>query len=125
MLHVSTVLQASFIELPRTENFTIALYGLLFEDGELKIRFNAFIHVFEEIKAANWPTATNFLFILEPDKYMFVKPTVTQFATEICKFEINYKPQPNWLTYKSVLDFSLISFILSRQSASSASSVSN
>ncbi len=37
---------------------------------------------------------------------MFVKPTITQYSSELCGFEINYKPQLNWLTYKSILDFS-------------------
>lgn len=88
------------------KDFSIALYELLFGEGELKKRFDAFTNVLEDIDAAKWTTASYFLFILQPDKYMFVKPTITQFASELCGFEINYKPQLNWLTYKSVLDFS-------------------
>ena len=88
------------------KSFSIALYVLLYGEDELRHRFEVFIHLLEEIEAAKWTTATYFLFILQPDKYMFVKPTVTQFAAEICKFEINYKPQLNWFTYKSVLEFS-------------------
>ena len=88
------------------KNFFIALYGLLFGEGELTKRFGAFSDVLENIDAAKWTTASYFLFIFHPDKYMFVKPTITQFASELCGFEINYKPQLNWLTYKSVLDFS-------------------
>jgi len=88
------------------KEFSIALYGLLFGEEEPKKRFEAFANILEDIDAAKWTTASYFLFILHPDKYMFVKPTITQFASELCGFEINYKPQLNWLTYKSVLDFS-------------------
>lgn len=37
---------------------------------------------------------------------MFVKPTVTQNAAAVSGFEINYKSQLNWVTYKQVLAFS-------------------
>ena len=36
---------------------------------------------------------------------MFIKPSVTQKVAEMSAFEINYRPELNWLTYKSVLDF--------------------
>ena len=88
------------------KTFSRSLYDLLFGDGELKGRFEAFTTVLENIKAAKWTTASYFMFILLPDRYMFVKPTVMQYSSELCGFEINYKPQLNWLTYKSVLDFS-------------------
>ena len=47
-----------------------------------------------------------FLFVVHPDKYMFVKPTIVQYASELCGFEINYKPELNWLPYQSILTFS-------------------
>ena len=40
-----------------------------------------------------------------PDEHIFLKPTITQHAADICAFEINYRPELNWLTYKSVLEF--------------------
>jgi len=88
------------------KSFAFALYGLLFGEEELRPRFEAFAKVLNDIDAAKWTTASYFLFILEPGRYMFVKPTVTQYASERCGFEINYKPQINWLTYQSVLQFS-------------------
>jgi len=60
----------------------------------------------EQLGAAKWTTMTYFLFFAHPDKYMFVKPTITKHAFELSAFEINYKPELNWLTYKTVLDFS-------------------
>lgn len=88
------------------QNFSKALFSLLYGVEELEIRFIAFAKVLENIDAAKWTTATYFLFIIHPDKYMFVKPTITQYSSELCCYEVNYKPQLNWLTYKSVLGFS-------------------
>lgn len=88
------------------QNFSNALYKLLYSEEELENRFTDFYKVLENIGAAKWTTATYFLFIIHPEKYMFVKPTITQFSSELCGYEVNYKPQLNWLTYKSVLGFS-------------------
>lgn len=88
------------------KEFSMALYSLLYGEGALEQRFVAFAKVLENIDAAKWTTATYFLFIVHPSQYMFVKPTITQYSSELCGFEVNYKPQLNWLTYKSVLSFS-------------------
>lgn len=88
------------------KDFGIALYSVLYGDEALEKRFVSFTKVLENIDAAKWTTATYFLFIVRPSKYMFVKPTITQYSSELCGFEVNYKPQLNWLTYKSVLSFS-------------------
>lgn len=86
--------------------FSKALFSLLYGEESLELRFIAFAKVLEDIDAAKWTTATYYLFIVHPSKYMFVKPTITQYSSELCGFEVNYKPQLNWITYKSVLDFS-------------------
>lgn len=99
-------LKDGLVDLDAQEKFAQSLFELLFGGGELRGRFEAFANVLENINAAKWTIASYFLFILRPDKYMFVKPTITQYSSELCGFEINYKPQLNWLTYKSVLKFS-------------------
>ena len=86
--------------------FSISLYNLLYDGGELKQRFEAFSRILENAGADKWPVISYFLFIRFPDKYMFVKPTIMQHLSDLCRFEINYKPQPNWITYKCILDFS-------------------
>lgn len=86
--------------------FSETLFSLLHGDEELENRFVLFARFLESIDAAKWTTATYFLFVVHPQKHMFIKPTVTQYAAELSAFEINYRPQLNWLTYKSVLDFS-------------------
>lgn len=88
------------------KEFSKALFSLLYGEEELERRFVAFAKVLENIEAAKWTTATYFLFIMHPDKYMFIKPKITKYSSELCGFEVNYKPQLNWLTYKSVLSFS-------------------
>lgn len=86
--------------------FAQALFTLLYGDEDLEKRFDGLAKVLDEIGAAKWTVATYFLFIVHPDKYMFVKPTIMQYASDLCGFEINYKPQLNWLTYNLVLRFS-------------------
>lgn len=86
--------------------FAESLFRLLFAESGFEASFLAFCAVLEEIDAAKWTTATYFPFITHPARHMFVKPTITRHAAELCGFEIHYKPRLNWLTYKCVLDFS-------------------
>jgi len=85
--------------------FARSLYDLLFDKDQLEARFVHFCQALGEIDAEKWTLATYFLFIFSPEEYMFMKPLVTQRAAEICAFELNYSPQPNWLTYRKVLMF--------------------
>ncbi|MCY4362160.1 MAG: DUF3553 domain-containing protein [Gammaproteobacteria bacterium] len=88
-------------------DFSISLYNLLYGEGAgLKQRFEAFSDVLGKAGADKWPVISYFLFIRFPDKYMFVKPTIMQHLSDLCRYEINYKPQLNWLTYKRILEFS-------------------
>ena len=86
--------------------FSLALHGLLHGEGPFEDRFSGFATVLDDIGAGKWTTATYFPFFLHPSQYMFVKPTITQFAAELCRFELNYTPQLNSRTYHSVLGFS-------------------
>lgn len=88
------------------EQFSEKLYYLLHGDDELKKRFNAFSDCLMDLKAAKWTTATYFLFIMYPEQEMFLKPTVTQKAADICRFELDYRPEPNWFTYHRLREFS-------------------
>jgi len=88
------------------EVFSENLYQLLYGQSSLEERFMSFAGTLEEIGAAKWTIQSYFLFIIFPEKYIFLKPVVTQLAAEISAFEINYRPDLNWKTYKSVLDFS-------------------
>ena len=83
--------------------FSEQLFNLIYGERPIRERFEVFCKLLEEIEADKWTTVSYFLFIFHPDEFMFVKPTVTQYVAELCGFEINYKPQLNWITYKSVL----------------------
>ena len=85
--------------------FILALFDLLYGSEPLQSRFGGFASTLQDIGAAKWTTVTYFLFIVYPQRYVFLKPTVTQNAAGISAFEINYKPELNWRTYDSVLKF--------------------
>lgn len=88
------------------ELFAHSLYQLLYSSGELKDRFKGWIKTLEIIGADKWTIASYFLFIIHPDKYMFVKPTVTQAVADMSAFDIAYSAKLNWTTYSKVLKFS-------------------
>jgi hypothetical protein len=86
--------------------FSESLYPLLYGKEDMAQRFSAFIRTLGDIKAAKWTLLSYFLFMVFPEKYIFVKPIVTQLAAEMSAFEIHFRPELNWRTYQSVLDFS-------------------
>jgi uncharacterized protein DUF3553 len=85
--------------------FATALFDLLYGDNDLKPKFERYADILEGIGAAKWTIATYFLFIVYPEEYVFLKPTVTQNAAAISGFEIHYRADLNWSTYASVLAF--------------------
>lgn len=87
------------------KRFSEALFTSLYGKGEMEQRFAAFADCLLYIGAAKWTVATYFLYMRYPKEHMFMKPTVTQNAADLCAFELNYHPTPNWLTYKSLLAF--------------------
>ena len=93
------------LNLPLHRKLSSSLYLIFSTGDDLSLRFERHVDVLEGIDAAKWTIATYFLFIVYPDQYMFLKPTVTQNAADISGFEINYRPGLNWYTYKSVLSF--------------------
>lgn len=94
------------LELPANQQtFATALFNLLYGDDDLKARFERYVDCLRRIGPAKWTIATYFLFIVYPEEYMFIKPTVTPNAADISGFEIHYRPNVNWHTYESVLAF--------------------
>jgi hypothetical protein len=85
--------------------FATALCHLLYGDDDLQPRFERYADILEGIGAAKWPIATYFLFIVYPEKYMFLKPIITKNTAEMLRFEIHYRSDLNWRTYTSVLGF--------------------
>ncbi len=85
--------------------FSGTLFDLLYGKGELEHRFSALADCLQRIGAAKWPVASYFLFMRYSDEHMFLKPRSAQRLADVCNFELNYHPDPNWLTYKSLLEF--------------------
>ena len=90
----------------RQQAFAEGLFEALYGSEELEDRFEKYSKLLGHFGADKWTTATYFQFILFPEEFMFVKPTVTQNAAAVSGFEIYYKSQLNWVTYKQVLAFS-------------------
>jgi len=88
------------------EKFSKSLYALLYGRDELEHRFEGWIQMLDSIGAAKWTIATYFLFVVHPDKYMFIKPTITQAVADLSAFNISYTPKLNWNTYNKVLKLS-------------------
>jgi hypothetical protein len=88
------------------KQFSESLFSLLFGKEDIERRFENFSGCLLKMNAGKWTILTYFLFITFPDKYMFVKPTVTQEAADICGFELSYRSETNWKTYSKVLEFS-------------------
>lgn len=55
---------------------------------------------------AKWTVATIIPFLAQPSRHMFLKPKITQSAAAALGFQLNYRAQPNWLTYKCLLQMS-------------------
>ena len=88
------------------ERFACGLIAMLHDTGEFSARFETFAGILGDIGAGRWTIATYFQFLLFPNEFMFVKPNVTQNAAAVCRFEISYRPQLNWRTYRRILHFS-------------------
>lgn len=85
--------------------FARGLGDLLAVEKPSEGAFRAFAAMLEEIAAAKWTIATYFPYLVYPDTHIFLKPMVTQAAAELSGFDLNYKPQLNWLTYSRLLEF--------------------
>ena len=55
---------------------------------------------------AKWTVATVLPYIAQPGRFMFLKPEVTQDCANRFNFDLNYRPQLNWLTYAKLLEMS-------------------
>ncbi|QNN21756.1 DUF3553 domain-containing protein [Planctomycetales bacterium ZRK34] len=60
----------------------------------------------ERGRVATWPVATIMPYLAQPNRHMFLKPTITEKAASVLAFNLNYQPTPNWLTYSSLLRMS-------------------
>ena len=58
-----------------------------------------------QTRVLTWPLLTVFGFIAQPDRHVFLKPTVTRKAARVYGFEFPYSSRPSWTVYEALLQF--------------------
>lgn len=81
------------------KRFAETLCDLLYGSDEMEKRFTEFCDLLSEIGANTWTIATYYQFLLTDGKWMFLKPHVTRRMAESIGIALNFKTEPNWLTY--------------------------
>lgn len=84
--------------------FAKALYDHLYGTDAESERFERYLLMLGTLKASSWPIATYYHFLATRGEAMFMKPTVSQRIAESIGVALNYKPEPNWLTYSKLVE---------------------
>ena len=92
------------------KTFARGVYDFLHGRGGVQRRFEAWCEAVatlprRQTRVLTWPLVSVFGFIAQPDRHMFLKPRVTCAAAKACGFDFQYESRPNWVTYRSLLDF--------------------
>lgn len=90
------------------EIFVRGLYRLLYDEGSLKDRFEAWIDAVarlprKQTRVLTWPLVTVFGFIAQPKVHIFLKPNTTKEAARKIGLPFAYVSRPNWETYDGYL----------------------
>ncbi|HEY5926069.1 MAG TPA: hypothetical protein VIV11_30495 [Kofleriaceae bacterium] len=90
--------------------FALGINDYLHGAGSLEDRFERWVDAVSRLprkqtRVLTWPVVTVFGMIGAPNEHIFLKPWVTQNAADAYGFDFLYHSRPNWLTYKSLLDF--------------------
>src|SRR5687768_6451619 len=90
--------------------FAAGLYEFLHGRGTDETRFVRWCETVaalprRQTRVLTWPLVTVFGFIAQPDRHIFLKPTVTGAAAAAYGFELTYQSRPNWETYAGLLEF--------------------
>jgi hypothetical protein len=86
------ILEAPEIERESFEGYLHAVDSLPSEEGKTS--------------PAKWTVATVLPYLAQPERFMFLKPEVTQDCAARLTFDLGYSPQLNWLTYSRLLEMS-------------------
>jgi hypothetical protein len=84
------------------ERFANGLCDLLYGSGEMAGRFSRFCELLSEMGANQWTIATYYQFLASDGKWMFMKPSIMKRMAESLQISLNYKAEPNWLTYSKL-----------------------
>ena len=90
--------------------FSEGLYDFLHGAGSDKQKFERWCETIaglprKQTRVLTWPLVTVFGFIAQPEKHIFLKPTVTRIAAREYGFDFQYKSRPSWETYANYLEF--------------------
>jgi hypothetical protein len=93
--------------------FATELYAFLWGRGSPQRKFEDWIQAVADLprrqtRVLTWPLVTVFGFIARPGKHLFLKPMVTRKAAQAYGFDFQYRPQPSWAVYQSLLTFAAI-----------------
>jgi hypothetical protein len=95
------------LKLPHNQDlFSHALFDLLYGQGNKEQRFAAFVDLLATIGACKWTISTYFQFLFTKGEMMFMKPKYAKAVADSLGMSLNYRTDPNWLTYKSLQDVS-------------------
>jgi hypothetical protein len=84
------------------EGFANALFDLLHGSAEMEMRFMNFCSVLSGMNVDKWTIATYYQFLATDGKWMFMKRATMNRMADSLGFSLNYKPEPNWLTYSKL-----------------------
>jgi hypothetical protein len=90
--------------------FAEGLYDFLYGLGEVAGKFTRWCQAVaalpqKQTRVLTWPVVTVFPFIAQPERHIFLKPTVTRAAAREYGFDFQYRSRPSWETYVSLLTF--------------------
>jgi hypothetical protein len=93
--------------------FAEGLYEYLHGDGDLRLRFEAWVEVVaglprRQTRVLTWPLVTVFGFMAQPRQHMFMKPNTMRAAARLYNFELDYQSRPNWHTYSKLLELATL-----------------
>ena len=98
---------------PGARQFAVGLYEFLHGRGSEERRFAKWVEVVgglprRQTRVLTWPLVTVFGFIAQPDRHIFLKPTVTRAAASRYGFDFRYESRPSWDTYERLLEFAAL-----------------
>ncbi len=88
------------------EEFSKALYNFMYDFNETN--FNKFTLLLARFRmekncnCAKWTVVTFFISYLDPEKFVFVKPTTTKAIAKALNVEIEYQSYPTYEVYQNV-----------------------
>ena len=92
------------------QSFAEGLYDFLYGRTGPQRAFERWCAVVESLprkqtRVLTWPLVTVFGFIAQPERHMFLKPTVTRTAALKYGYDFQYQSRPSWETYQNLLGF--------------------